>query len=227
MLRRIALIILAICAWSGVLLGLALTLGEVYPSQITQPSLIGGPGSENNGFLGNLLDWFSFFTHWGNLIVAIVATLLVIDPNRRGRTFDIAILDAIVMITVTGLIYAIVLAPVAPPLIGLEGPSNVLQHVLTPILGVVVLLGFGPRVRWRWWAPFAALLLPMAYVGWTLVHGAATGAYPYGILDVAQYGYASVLTTIVMIALLGVVVGYLAMGVDRLLPARREAAARR
>ena len=213
---RNAYVLLAVVAWAGVLLGLVITLADLYPSNLTNATLIGGPGSVGQGFLGRLIDYLSYFTHWANIVAAVVATSLARDPGRRGRVFDVLALDALVMIAVTGLVYNLLLAPVAPPQRGLEAPSNLLQHVITPLLAIIVFAIWGPFRRWTWRTPFAALLIPLAYAAWTLVHGAVVTAYPYGILNVADYGYAAVLTTLAEIVVLGIVLGYAFLGIDRL-----------
>lgn len=218
---RVAYIVLAIVAWVGVALGLFVTFSGLYPGGPYGPTQFTGTDS---GFISGVVDYCSYFTHVSNVLVAIVATMLARNPARTGRVFNVLILDALVMITVTGLIYNVLLAPLAPPQEGLEVPSNVVQHIVTPILTVVVILVFGPRGRWTWRTPFEALVIPLIYAAWTLAHGAVVGAYPYGILDVITHGYPAVLTTLAMIVVLGVVLGYVFLGIDRLLTRGRARA---
>lgn len=206
--------VLAVVAWVGVALGVFVTFSGLYPATDIGPTEFTGTES---GFISGVVDYFSYFTHISNIIVAVVATMLARDPQRRGRFFDVVFLDSLVMITVTGIIYNILLAPGAPPRQGLEQASNVVQHMLTPALAVLVFLLWGPYRRWNWRTPFAALVIPLIYAAWTILHGAVVGAYPYGILDVITYGYASVLTTLAMIVVLGVVLGFVFLGLGRLL----------
>ena len=216
---RMAYGVLAIVAWIGVALGLFVSFSGLYPAGDVGPNAFTGTDS---GLISGIVDYCSYFTHVSNVLVAIVATILWRDPQRSGRVFDVLVLDGLIMITVTGIIYNVLLAPVAPPMEGLEVPSNVVQHIITPILTVVVYLAYGPRCRWSWRTPLEALIIPLIYAAWTLVHGAVVDAYPYGILNVAAHGYPAVLTTLMMIVILGIVLGYAFLGLNRLLSRRRR-----
>ena len=211
---RSAYLLLAIVAWVGVALGLFVTFSGLYPTKAAGPTSF---TNADSGLLSGIVDYCSYFTHVSNWIVAIVATILARTPDRAGRIFNVLIMDALVMISVTGIVYNVLLAPVAPPQEGLEIPSNIVQHIVTPLLMVIVFLVAGPRGRFTWRTPFAALVIPLAYAVWTLLHGAVVGAYPYGILDVATYGYGAVLGTLAEIVVLGVVLGFAFLGLDRLL----------
>lgn len=211
---RNAYVVLAVVAWIGVALGLFVTFSGLYPTKAAGPTSF---TNADSGILSGIVDYCSYFTHWSNVLVAVIATILARTPDRTGRVFNVLLMDALMMISVTGLVYNLLLAPVAPPQEGLEVPSNLVQHIITPVLTVVVFLAAGPRGRFTWRTPFAALIVPLVYAGWTLVHGAVVGAYPYGILDVATYGYAAVLVTLGEIIILGIVLGYAFLGLDRLL----------
>lgn len=211
---RLAYVVLAVVAWVGLALGVFVTFSGLYPTVGATPSSFTGTDA---GLVSGIVDYLSYFTHVSNIVVAVVATMLARNPARRGRIFDIVALDALVMMTVTAIVYNVLLAPGAPPLNGWERPSSDVQHIITPILTLVVFLGWGPRRRWTWRSPIAALIIPVIYGAWTLVHGAVVGAYPYGILDVVLHGYPAVLITIGMIMVLGILLGYTFLGLDRLL----------
>ena len=63
-----------------------------------------------------------------------------------------------------------------------------------------------------------AVVWPVAYAGYTLAHGAATGWYPYPFLDVADLGLPLVLRNLGFIVLLSLVVLVLFRAVERALP---------
>ena len=214
---RTAYSVLAVVAWIGVALGLFVTFSGLYPTKDAGPTSF---TNADSGLLSGIVDYCSYFTHVSNVIVAVVATILARTPDRTGRVFNVLLMDSLVMISVTGIVYNLLLAPVAPPQEGLEIPSNLVQHVITPVLTVLVFLAAGPRGRFTWRTPFAALVIPLLYAAWTLVHGAVVGAYPYGILDVVTYGYGPVLVTLGEIVVLGIVLGYAFLGLDRLLSRR-------
>jgi hypothetical protein len=62
---------------------------------------------------------------------------------------------------------------------------------------------------------------PLAYLAWTLLHGAASGWYPYPFLDVSELGYPRALINIVGLALAFLALEIALVGIGRVL-ARRE-----
>ena len=172
--------------------------------------------------LGRLV---SYFTIQSNLLVAVTATQLALDPARDGRWWRPVRAAALVGITVTGLVHFTLLRP----LLHLDGASWVadkLLHMVVPVIAIIGWLVAGPRPRAPWRDALLALVWPVAWLVWTLVVGAATGWYPYPFLDVGAKGAGSVSVTC-----LGVTVLFLALaGVltrldDRMPPAPVRGAA--
>ena len=211
---RIAFGVTALLAWFAMALNLTLTAMGTYPNLQTVPTLLGFNEPGTAGMVGRVLDFASYFTILSNILVAIIMTMLWRDPKRSGPVFRVMFLDALLMITVTGLVYWLVLAGNVE-LQGLEVVTNTLEHTVVPIAAVVVFVAFGPRGLLRIQTVFAALLLPIAWAAVTLLRGAAIGAYPYGFINVAQYGYGAVLINIVAVAVLGTVIGLIYWGIDR------------
>ena len=58
--------------------------------------------------------------------------------------------------------------------------------------------------------------MPIAYLVYTLGHGALASMYPYGFFDVPTYGYASVLTLMGGVIVGGYVVALIYYGAERL-----------
>jgi hypothetical protein len=171
---------------------------------------------------GRVFDFLSYFTVLSNVLVAVVMALLWRDPQRNGALFRVLRMDALIMITVTGLIYWGVLAGIFE-LQGLEYVANTIEHTLVPIATVLVFLIFGPRGQFRVSTVFVALILPIAWALATLARGAVITAYPYGFVDVARYGYGSVLQNIVGVAVFGIILGFVFLGIDRLLARMQRA----
>jgi hypothetical protein len=120
------------------------------------------------------------------------------------------------MITVTGIVYWVLLAPTSNPQ-ELNRITDLLFHTLVPIFTVVVWLVVGPRDWIRWWMIFAALIVPLLWAVYTLVRGSIINAYPYDFINVSKYGLGPVLTTIGDILVFGVIVGFIYWAVDLLL----------
>ena len=120
------------------------------------------------------------------------------------------------MIVVTGIIYNAVLAATAKNQ-GLEVWTNFFLHVLTPALTFIVWLIAGPRGWISWRIIGASLILPIVWLVFALIRGAFIGAYPYGFLNVATFGYGAVLTNVAGIVVFAVVLCLIFWGLDILI----------
>ncbi|MGH3735435.1 MAG: Pr6Pr family membrane protein [Micromonosporaceae bacterium] len=207
----------ATCVLAVLGLGLQLWLAvdrPLFPGRYTTPVVV-----------WNIL---SYFTIWSNIVVAVVTYLLARDPARRGGWFDAVRLSGLVMITVTGLVYAFVLAAIWQP-VGWYKVADQTLHYTVPLLAVLGYLLFGPRPSLTRAALGGSLLIPVVWLAYTLVRGPFvpfTEAsrerhfYPYHFIDIDLIGYGPALVNIVgvMLLLLAVSAGYWLL--DRKLPAR-------
>lgn len=202
----------ALIAWAGCGLQFVLSAWGIYPNTNTIASQL---GNDTQGALGRIFDYFTYFTILSNILVAVILTMLFVNPLRDGRAFRVLRLDTVLMITITGIVYNVVLAADAKN-VGWQVLANALEHVWTPILTVVVWLLVGPRgwinLRTIAWS-FA---LPIGWLAFALVRGAVIGAYPYPFLDVARFGYGTVFTNVLGIIVFALVILMILWGVDRL-----------
>ncbi|HZP16248.1 MAG TPA: Pr6Pr family membrane protein [Nocardioides sp.] len=155
--------------------------------------------------VARLVRMLSFFTIQSNILCGLVSLQLAQFPDRDGRFWRVARLDAVVGITVTGIVYSTVLARIHEPKGWEQVSTNILFHYVVPIMMVLGWLFFGPRPRVdahsiRW-----SLAWPLVWFAYTLAHG-VTHWYPYPFVDVASQGYARVLVNalLVLAVLLGV-----------------------
>ncbi len=211
----------AFSAWLGFGLSLLIELfGLVKPIQYDPPV----PASQfayidryAEGLAGaplRLIDLLSYFTIWSQIVVAIVMTLLWRNPARDGKWIRVFRIDALLMITVTGVVYNLLLGPNFPP-VGLNKISSPIEHTITPILTVFVFFVAGPRGWFNKKTMLAALALPISYIFYTLIRGALIGAYPYDFFDVISYGYAYVIIFVLGILAASLVVMALYWAFDR------------
>jgi len=208
----------AVIAWLGLAVSLTLTVTALYPSTVTIPTRYGSDPAAGLG--SRLADWFSYFTIWSNIVVAVVTSVLAWGRPRATAAWRAAQLDSVLLITITGLVYAVVLAPISVQR-GWENLSNTLLHQVTPILTVLVWLVVGPRGWVSWRTVLGALVIPLAWVAVMLLHGAFVRAYPYPFVDVAVLGYAAALVNIVGILVLGLAMAAGFLGLERLLARSR------
>jgi len=211
---------LAAWTWLGLAIQFVISATGMYPTQATKPSSYGflnAPGAE--GAVGRIVDFFSYFTIWSNITVAVVATLLALDPARDGRWMRAVRLSGLLMISITGLVYGVILAGLSE-LRGWEVLANFFIHQSVPLLAAVVFVVAGPR-GWIDWPTIArSMVLPLVWLAYVLVRGVVIDAYPYFFLDVAVLGYPAMLVNLLGVLALGLLIAVGFLYVDRWLTRR-------
>lgn len=168
------------------------------------------------GRVGNL---FCYFTILSNLLTAVVSAVLAVRPTAGSALVRVLRLDAVLAMTVTGVVYHTLLAPLHH-YVGAERFADTLWHTVSPLLTVVGWLLFGPRgwidrrtVAW-------SLVYPLAWFAFALVRGALIGWYPYPFIDVGALGYPRVFLDAAGITVLFLVLAVIVGLLDRRLPGR-------
>jgi hypothetical protein len=150
-----------------------------------------------------------YFTIQSNLLYAVVALVAVIRPVRpvvKGA--------ATLYITITGVVYHLLLANSASPF--WEGPihrnvlhavGNQLLHTVVPLLAVVIWLLVDEHGTLRWRYAVYWLAYPLAYLAFALIRGLIVHSYPYGFVDAGAIGYGGVAVSAV-----GLAVGFWLLG---------------
>jgi len=162
------------------------------------------------------INYFSFFTTIGNILVALAMTLPWLAPRSRLAQWLLrrSVRTVIVAyIIVVGLVYHLMLRNLYNPQ-GWRLACVIILHYVIPPLFIIDWLAFVQKRDLSWKILFGALALPVLYIAWTLVHGAFTGFYPYPFINVARFGYAQVLMTIgaMIAAFVGLVLGLVGIG---------------
>jgi hypothetical protein len=172
------------------------------------------------------LNIFAYFTVLSNVIVGVTTLLLALDPNRTSSTFALFRLIGLVAITVTFIVFHVVLSR----LLDLETwaeAANQLLHTVVPILAIVGWGVFGPRGLTSARIARLTVLFPLAYMIFTVIRGPlASNFYPYPFADVHALGYLRVSINALWVALLFVGVAAAATALDPRLPAPTAAGSR-
>ena len=213
----------ALSAWLGFGMSFLIELFGLVktPDNGEEPvtSLFGHVGDYANGLAGapeRLADLFSYFTIWSQIAVGIIMTLLYLNPARDGKLFRVLRIDTVLMITVTGVVYNLLLGPNYPPQ-GLNQISSPIQHTITPLITVLIFIIAGPRGWFNLKNILAALVLPIVYVFYTLFRGAIIDKYPYDFFDVVANGYANVIIFVLGILFASIIVAVFYWGIDKAL----------
>ena len=165
-----------------------------------------------------VLRVLSFFTVQSNIISGVTSAQLARDPDRNGRSWRAVRLASLFGITVTGIVYATVLAKVHEPNGWQETFTNDVFHYIVPIMMVAGWVLFGPRPRIEARTIGLAILWPVAWVVYTLIHGVITSWYPYPFVDVTTHGYAAVFVNAGLVVVVLLVVTAVFWIGDRRLP---------
>ncbi|WP_346622890.1 Pr6Pr family membrane protein [Blastococcus montanus] len=163
--------------------------------------LLTDPEGASLGIAERIVRFFSYFTVQSDLLVLASVLPLVRDPDHDGPVWRVVRLASLLGITITGIVYAVVLAPLHDPE-GLDRWTNAGEHYVSPVLTVVGWLLFGPRPRVTTGVVLRALLWPVAWIAWILAQGTVTGWYPYDFMDVGVQGYAVALRNLAFVVLL-------------------------
>ncbi len=161
-----------------------------------------------------LLRFFSYFTVQSNLLVLAAAISLAIDPRRDGAVWRVLRLDALLGIAVTGVVSATLLAGLVQH-VGIGVWINAGFHQFSPVWTLVGWLLLGPRPRIDLRTLGWAFAWPVAWLAYTMAHGALTGWYPYPFLNADKLGYGQVGITLVVILGAALATAFLLRTIER------------
>jgi hypothetical protein len=166
-------------------------------------------------------NFFSFFTVQTNLFaVATLCAAVVVRREERGRLFD-AVRGAVTLyISITGVVFALLLAGRQEQLDAHVAWVDFTLHKLVPVVLVLDWLLEPARHELPLWIAGAWLVYPLAWFAYTLARGPSAGWYPYPFVDVAAHGYGRVLLNAVVLAVAFAVgaLGFVLLGNRRARP---------
>jgi hypothetical protein len=191
--KRIAAACIAIVAW----VGLVVQFLVVY--------------RENASVLLSLWILCAFFTITTNLLVAAVFTAIAAD--RTALRADWVVAGTVLSILLVGVVYALLLHGLVE-LTGGSAVANVLLHMVTPVMVAMFWIFFACKGGLSWMHPLLWAIYPLAYLGYALVRGAATGKYAYPFLNVPALGGTQIVVNAVCIAAGFLLSGFAVVWID-------------
>jgi hypothetical protein len=147
-----------------------LIVALVGTSALTISLILSATSPVSGGAFNGIVFTLSYFTVWSNIVALIVNWMLAANPTRDGLLFRWIRMTALVMIVITGLIYALILAASANPC-GWGIYTNLGFHYIVPWATLLGFLLFGPRPRFTWDLVPKMMIIPVAWLGYTLLHG--------------------------------------------------------
>jgi hypothetical protein len=163
------------------------------------------------------VHFFSFFTILTNLLTALAMLAPVVAPDSGlGRFLDRpSVRTAIVgYIVIVGTVYYTLLRKLDNAT-GLHLYLEYVLHYVMPPLFVLDWLLFVPKGEIGWRNGVDSLAYPIAYLAWTLAHGAFAGWYPYPFIDVSKLGYGRMLLNSAGLILAFLAIELLLVALDR------------
>jgi hypothetical protein len=161
---------------------------------------------------GSIVNFFSFFTIESNIIAVVVFVIGAI-PGREpdSRWYDLARGAGATYMSVTGVVYAVLLSDLPSGADSTIPWVNEVLHYLMPLVVFLDWLFVPPRSAIRFRESLTWAAFPLAYAVYSLIRGAATGWYPYPFLNVDMHGWGRVLINCVGIGI-GTIVFVAAIG---------------
>jgi hypothetical protein len=148
-----------------------------------------------------LVRFASYLTIWSNVLGALTAASLLLNPVQDAKIWRALRLDAVVILFGGGLVHFFLLRPLLH-LHGADLVADRLLHVVVPLLVVIGWLTFGPRNQTTAADLGRFLIVPVLWLTYTLIRGALVDWYPYPFVDVNAHGYAYVAGACVAVAAL-------------------------
>jgi hypothetical membrane protein len=150
----------------------------------------------------NVLNFFSYFTNLSNIfasVMLIVAAVYLLRRKELGRIGQVIRCSSVVCMALVGIVFSALLRDV--DLGSLLPWINVLLHYVMPVIVVVDWLVQSPPRPLKFRSLWIAVLIPIAYLAYSMIRGAAINWYPYPFLKPnTSGGYGAVALTCVIIA---------------------------
>lgn len=173
--------------------------------------------------------FYVYYTNLSNYIcIGLMFSCLIFDIKyfNTDREKDVAPkfkFMSMIMILVTFLVYNILLAKDYTVKEYFTSISNLLNHVILPVMFILDWILFYTHGKTKWYYPLLCLIMPLIYVVYILIRASILKAighsntllYPYFFLDLDTLGVGGFIGWIVALVLIFVAIGYLFYLADR------------
>lgn len=147
-------------------------------------------------------NFFQFFTIQSNILAASIFLIAAVGAllQKRNNTFALLRGGATVYMTMTGVVYVLLLSGLGSLQTTIPWVNHVLHHIM-PAAVVCDWFIDPPLRRIAFKKALVWLVFPFAYLAYSLIRGHAVGWYPYPFLNPAEHGYGRVAIASAYIAL--------------------------
>lgn len=166
------------------------------------------------------LNVLLYFTNISNMLVAGVSFLLFRDLKRTSFIFQVNTLTSLVSITVSSVVYWLMLAK-EENLEGIDVYTNFVVHTSVPVMFIIGwILFMDHKVTYMKTIKYA-LIFPVGWAVFALVRGVFINWYPYPFMDVRDIGYATALVNMGVVTLFFLGLFFVAHFLDSKLPSKK------
>ncbi len=144
-------------------------------------------------------NFFSYFTILSNIAAGLWLIWYGLSPGARSLPMQLMRGGVTLCMLMTGVIFAILLAPIEGSTLTATMWDNIVLHYIMPVAVVVDWFLWRPKVRISRRQSLLWLAFPAVYVGYTLVRGEFIGRYPYPFLNAAEHGYLQIGSTLAVL----------------------------
>ena len=150
-------------------------------------------------------NFFSYFTVESNLFAVIILMLSAIAVSNHRKNDQVALLrgSSTLNMIIVGIIFSLLLAGLDGDLTAVPWDNTVLHYIMPVFIAFDWCID-PPKVHIAFRRALIWMVLPIAYVMYSLIRGHFISWYPYPFLSPAEHGYFAVAIVCVAVALVGI-----------------------
>lgn len=151
----------------------------------------------------SISNFFSFFTIQSNLVAALLLVTVgaYVLLGKSGRTVAYLRGALTLYMTMTGIIYVLLLAGYEQALQTTIPAVNIILHYIMPVVILADWLVFPPEKKLSFRIALVWLAYPLLYLVYSLIRGSITDWYPYPFINPTLSGWPNLIGTSLAIAL--------------------------
>lgn len=181
-------------------------------------------------------EFYVYYTNLSNYICMGIMVAAWINTYKqltgkkvkRNTAAPVFTFLGVIMILVTFLVYNILLANENTVVEYFTSQSNMILHVILPVMFVVHWFVFCEHPTLRVYHPLLSVVMPLIYVAFIVIRAAVIPAdvdtvrYPYFFLDIPTLGVGGFLTWIAVLLVIFIAIGYVLYALDLKVLSRKK-----
>lgn len=174
-------------------------------------------------------NFYVYYTNLSNYICMGVMAICLVDSIKRAnrkedsptKVYPAFTFMCVIMILVTFLVYNILLAGENTVIEYFTSQSNMIMHVILPIMFILNWVLFYEHPMLKWYHPLLSIIMPLIYVLFIVIRGQIikpsekTVVYPYFFLDINELGWGGFFIWIGVLLAVFVAIGYILYALDK------------